>query len=86
MSIGATYPLQAEVTAVSPFWPYIVLRNDRQDALGAGLAVTEYALDGKSADEIRGLRLWVWKKLKAGLAAHEQPLLPAAIESVVALA
>jgi hypothetical protein len=50
------------------------------------LAVTEYALDGKSADEIRSLRLWVRKKLKAGLAAHEQPLLPAAIESVVALA
>jgi hypothetical protein len=31
--------------------PYIVLRNDQQDALGAGLAVTEYALDGKSAEK-----------------------------------
>ncbi|MFZ3357859.1 MAG: ParA family protein [Xanthobacteraceae bacterium] len=43
--------------------PYIVLRNDQQDALGAGLAVTEYALGGKSADEIRGLWQWVWRKL-----------------------
>jgi hypothetical protein len=40
-----------------------VLRNDQQDALGAGLAVTEYALGGKSADEIRGLWQWVWRKL-----------------------
>jgi chromosome partitioning protein len=65
--------------------PYIVLRNDQQDALGAGLAVTEYALDGKSADEIRGLWLWVWRKLTAGLAAYERPLLPAAAESAIAL-
>jgi chromosome partitioning protein len=43
--------------------PYIVLRNDQQDALGAGLAVTEYALEGKSAAEIRSLWQWVWKKL-----------------------
>ena len=34
--------------------PRIVLRNDQQDALGKGLAVTEYAHEGKSADEIRG--------------------------------
>jgi len=65
--------------------PYIVLRNDQQDALGAGLAVTEYALDGKSADEIRDLWLWVWKKLTAGLAGYEQPLLPAAGEHAMAL-
>ncbi|MBI3705121.1 MAG: ParA family protein [Rhizobiales bacterium] len=43
--------------------PYIALRNDQQDALGAGLAVTEYALEGKSADEIRNLWQWVWRKL-----------------------
>ena len=43
--------------------PYIVLRNDQQDALGAGLAVTEYALGGKSADEISGLWQWVWGRL-----------------------
>jgi chromosome partitioning protein len=45
--------------------PYIVLRNDQQDALGAGLAVTEYALHGKSADEIRSLWQWVSSRLAA---------------------
>ena len=45
--------------------PYIVLRNDQQDAIGAGLAVTEYALHGKSADEIRGLWRWVAGRLTA---------------------
>jgi chromosome partitioning protein len=52
--------------------PYIVLRNDQQDALGAGLAVTEYALDGKSADEIRGLWRWVSGRL-ASVQAAETP-------------
>jgi chromosome partitioning protein len=66
--------------------PYIVLRNEQQDALGAGLAVTEYALDGKSADEIRDLWLWVWKKLTAGSAVYEQPPLPAAGENAIAVA
>jgi chromosome partitioning protein len=45
--------------------PSIVMRNDHQDALGAGLAVTEYAPAGKSAEEIRGLWKWVEKKLGA---------------------
>ena len=52
--------------------PYIVLRNDQQDALGAGLAVTEYALDGKSADEIRGLWQWVAGQLASAQAAETQ--------------
>jgi chromosome partitioning protein len=56
--------------------PYIALRNDQQDALGAGLAVTEYALAGKSADEIRGLWQWVWRKLTMTAPAHE-PVYPA---------
>lgn len=38
-------------------------RNDQQDALGRALAVTEYANEGKSADEIRGLWQWVWSRL-----------------------
>jgi chromosome partitioning protein len=63
-----------------------VLRNEQQDALGAGLAVTEYALDGKSADEIRDLWLWVWKKLTAGSAVYEQPPLAAAGENAIAIA
>jgi chromosome partitioning protein len=52
--------------------PYIVMRNDHQDALGAGLAVTEYAPAGKSAEEVRDLWRWVEKKL-TGVLAHEQP-------------
>jgi chromosome partitioning protein len=65
--------------------PYIVLRNDQQDALGAGLAVTEYALGGKSAAEIRSLWLWVWNKLNAGSPAYGPPPPHAAAESGIAL-
>ena len=54
--------------------PYIVMRNDHQDALGLGLSVVEYAPSGKSADEIRGLWQWVEAKLNAGLTADEQPI------------
>jgi chromosome partitioning protein len=50
--------------------PYIVMRNDHQDALGLGLAVVEYAPSSKSADEIRGLWQWV----EAKLSADEQPI------------
>jgi chromosome partitioning protein len=38
--------------------PFVTMRNDHQDALRAGLAVSEYAPSGKSADEIS--RLWQW--------------------------
>jgi chromosome partitioning protein len=58
--------------------PYIVLRNDQQDALGAGLSVTEYARDGKSAGEIRSLWHWVWQKLTAGSAPYAAAELRAA--------
>ena len=51
--------------------PYIVMRNDHQDALGLGLAVIEYAPSGKSADEIRGLWLWVETRLNGGVTADE---------------
>jgi chromosome partitioning protein len=43
--------------------PYIVMRNDHQDALGLGLSVVEYAPSSKSADEVRGLWQWVEAKL-----------------------
>ena len=43
--------------------PYIVQRNDHQDALGAGLGVTEYDSHGKAAEEVRDLWRWVWKSL-----------------------
>jgi chromosome partitioning protein len=60
--------------------PYIVMRNDHQDALSAGLAVNEYAPAGKSADEVRGLWQWVETKLNAvelnSLAtADQQPII-----------
>ena len=52
--------------------PFIVMRNDHQDALGAGLAVTEYAPAGKSAEEVRGLWKWVENKLGAGASIAER--------------
>jgi chromosome partitioning protein len=58
--------------------PYIALRNDQQDALGAGLAVTEYALTGKSADEMRCLWQWVWSRLRLTADANAQAELHAA--------
>ncbi|CAN7639247.1 ParA family protein [Bradyrhizobium sp. LjRoot220] len=51
--------------------PFIVMRNDHQDALSAGLAVNEYAPGSKSAEEIRGLWQWVEAKLNAGATVQE---------------
>jgi len=48
--------------------PFIVMRNDHQDALAAGLAVSELSPFGKSADEIRDLWRWVEKRLNCGIA------------------
>jgi chromosome partitioning protein len=45
--------------------PHITLRNDHQDALGKGLAVTEYAPAGRSAEEMRCLWGWVERRLGA---------------------
>jgi chromosome partitioning protein len=50
--------------------PYIVLRNDHQDALGAGLGVTEHNSCGKAAEEVRELWRWVWKTLTAESIDH----------------
>lgn len=44
--------------------PFIVTRNDHQDALSAGLAVSEYAPKSKSSDEIH--RLWHWIEARLG--------------------
>jgi chromosome partitioning protein len=55
--------------------PFIVMRNDHQDALGAGLAVSEYAPAGKSADEIRGLWQWVEAKLNPVVSADDAQVL-----------
>jgi chromosome partitioning protein len=51
--------------------PYIVQRNDHQDALGAGLGVTEFTPQGKAAEEIRGLWQWVLKRMTPGIFDHE---------------
>ena len=57
--------------------PYIVMRNDHQDALGLGLAVVEYAPTGKSADEIRSLWQWVEARL------DEQPIISEFVTEVI---
>jgi len=49
--------------------PFIVMRNDHQDALAAGLAVCELSPFGKSSDEIRDLWRWVERRLNGGMAA-----------------
>jgi chromosome partitioning protein len=54
--------------------PFIVMRNDHQDALGAGLAVSEYAPGSKSADEIGGLWQWIDTRLNP-LAVTDTPVL-----------
>ncbi|WP_024514854.1 ParA family protein [Bradyrhizobium sp. Tv2a-2] len=51
--------------------PFIVMRNDHQDALAAGLAVTEYAPGGKSAAEIGDLWRWTEAKLTGRPLADE---------------
>ncbi|HLZ04393.1 MAG TPA: ParA family protein [Bradyrhizobium sp.] len=52
--------------------PFIVMRNDHQDALAAGLAVSEFSPFGKSADEIRDLWKWVELRLNGGVAASRE--------------
>ena len=44
--------------------PMLTQRADHQDALAAGQGVTEYARDGKAADEIRALWAWAARKMK----------------------
>lgn len=51
--------------------PFMVMRNDHQDALAAGLAVSEYAPNGKSAAEIRDLWQWTEAKLTGRTATAE---------------
>src|SRR3954471_17716804 len=53
---------------------FIVMRNDHQDALSAGLAVSEYAPASKSAEEIRGLWQWIEARLNAGATVQEVDL------------
>jgi chromosome partitioning protein len=64
--------------------PFIVMRNDHQDALNAGLAVSEYAPGSKSAEEIRGLWRWVEAKLNAGAAIRDEPFVSDVLEAPLA--
>jgi chromosome partitioning protein len=51
--------------------PYVGQRNDHQDALGAGLGVTEFAQEGRASEEVRELWRWLLKKLVEGSLDHE---------------
>lgn len=44
--------------------PLMCQRNDYQDAFAAGQGVTEYAPDGKAAEEVRQLWDWIDKRTK----------------------
>ena len=52
--------------------PFVVMRNDHQDAMTAGLAVSEYAPSGKSAEEMHDLWRWVETRLNCAVPAEEE--------------
>ena len=60
--------------------PLIVMRNDHQDALSAGLAVCEHAPGGKSAEEMRALWQWVESRLDHAVAASDEPIIEEFVE------
>ncbi|WP_338696300.1 MULTISPECIES: ParA family protein [Bradyrhizobium] len=51
--------------------PYVGQRNVHQDALGAGLGVTEFAQEGRASEEVHELWRWVLKTLVEGSLDHE---------------
>ena len=58
--------------------PFIGQRNDHQDALGAGLGVTEFAPAGKAAEEIVALWDWISERLIVESNDHGQAALKTA--------
>jgi cellulose biosynthesis protein BcsQ len=63
LTVGAMQPA-ATLNAIGVLaLPYMVQRTDHQDAMGAGLAVSDYAPSGKAANEVRALWTWVKHKL-----------------------
>ncbi|MDE2376668.1 ParA family protein [Bradyrhizobium sp.] len=68
--------------------PLIAMRNDHQDSLAAGLAVGEFAPNGKSASELRELWRWIESRLNlsaaTGLSIAEE--FPAATDMLPAVA
>ena len=61
--------------------PFIVMRNDHQDALSAGLAVCEYAPGGKSAEEIRALWQWIDARMGNEATATDEPIIEELVET-----
>ena len=51
--------------------PFIMMRNDHQDALAAGLGVSEFAPDGKSTQEIGSLWRWTASRLAGDLVVQD---------------
>ena len=51
--------------------PFVAMRNDHQDALAAGLAVSEYDASGKASEEIRDLWHWVETRLTHAMTADD---------------
>jgi chromosome partitioning protein len=49
--------------------PFIAMRNDHQDALAGGIAVSEYDAFGKASQEIRELWHWVNARLARAMTA-----------------
>jgi len=64
--------------------PFIMMRNDHQDALAAGLGVVEFAPGGKSTQEIRSLWRWTAGRLAGDLIVQETNDLKDASESIEA--
>lgn len=60
--------------------PTIMMRNDHQDALTAGLAVCEYAPASKSAEEIRDLWQWIETRLGNKASASPEPVIEKFVE------
>jgi len=76
-ALGAEAALDAAEIVAQPF---VVMRNDYQDALSAGLAVCEHAPGGKSAEEIRALWQWVETRLGNAVTATDEPILEDFVE------
>jgi chromosome partitioning protein len=58
--------------------PYIGQRNDHQDALGAGMGVTEFAPQGKASEDIRSLWRWISQQVMTEAVDHAQTAIKAA--------
>jgi chromosome partitioning protein len=65
--------------------PSIVMRNDHQDALSAGLSVCEFAPGGKSAEEIRALWQWISARLGNEPIASDVQIIEELVETPVIL-